>query len=899
MVLTAVSSQLSPLDLAVINKDLASYYFRFSLILIKRFGILILLLLVSLLTSVRAYGGADVRSVTSLNLWGFLPPATVNEPYNAALPVGGGRSPYHFSLKAGTLPPGIVLNEDTGVLSGTPAIAGNFSFEVIVIDSLNLNLGYKMFVLEVERGVGNGGGVTVEASPSSVALFANQQQQFTASVSGTSNTAVTWSATAGTISASGLYTAPSVSAQTSVTVTAISRANPTKSASVSVTVNTATPALQITTSNLAPAQQGETYNATLAATGGTAPYSWTVSGGTIPSGIALNVNGDLAGVPVSTGTFNFTVTATDSTLKTASATFTATVIAGSNFDGPAELPRVTVASAMADTPAPGTIINVNSGGSLQGALNQASCGDTIELQAGATFSGLIKVPAKNCDNSHWIIIRTSSPDSVLPAEGQRATPCYAGVASLTGRPQYICANPKNVMAKVQMPNTNDGPFLLLPGANFYRFLGLEITRPAGVSGSARLITAQGTADHIVVDRSWLHGALQDETRSGIVLNGMTNVAIVDSYFSDFHCISGTGTCTDAHAISGGNSDTQDGPYKIQDNFLEASSEAILFGGGAATFSPSDIQIIGNHFWKPWQWMPGSPDFVGAANGHAFVVKNHLELKNAVRVLVEGNLMENNWGGFSQNGYGILLTPRNQPTKGGKGPYICPLCQVTDITIRYSHISHAGGGIVMATIEDIPAGGKGAPALAGTRWSIHDIVLDDLNKKYDGGGTAFELNNAWSKNPLNTVTINHVTAFPDTAGHMMIVGNPKGAALMYGLVFTNNLIVTGLHPVWGANGGVGDCASSGVPITIIVNCFTTSNFSNNALITPPAAYPPARWPIHNMFAATIEDVSFATFNDANNGDYELQPNSPYKNKGTDGKDLGADIAALNAALANVQ
>src|SRR5438128_9616913 len=58
-----------------------------------------------------------------------------------------------------------------------------------------------------------------------------------------------------------------------------------------------------------------------------------------------------------------------------------------NFDGPAELPRITVASSMADTPAPGSIIAVRSGGNLQAALDNAFCGDTIELQAGAIFSG--------------------------------------------------------------------------------------------------------------------------------------------------------------------------------------------------------------------------------------------------------------------------------------------------------------------------------------------------------------------------------------------------------------------------------------------------------------------------------------------------------------------------------
>ena len=98
------------------------------------------------------------------------------------------------------------------------------------------------------------------------------------------------------------------------------------------------------------------------------------------------------------------------------------------------------------------------------------------------------------------------------------------------------------------------------------------------------------------------------------LGGGTYIAIVDSYFNDFHCIADTGSCTDAHAIAGGNTETQDGPYLIQNNFLEASGEGVLFGGGPATKNPADIEIIGNHFWKPWQWMPGNTPFVGGPDG---------------------------------------------------------------------------------------------------------------------------------------------------------------------------------------------------------------------------------------------------------------------------------------------
>ena len=77
------------------------------------------------------------------------------------------------------------------------------------------------------------------------------------------------------------------------------------------------------------------------------------------------------------------------------------------------------------------------------------------------------------------------------------------------------------------------------------------------------------------------------------------------------------------------------------------------------------------------------------------------------------------------------------------------------------------------------------------------------------------------------------------------------------------------------------------------------FQNNGLIASPSAFPPSAWPRENLFPATVLAVGFVNYNNGNGGDYALLPGSPYKNKGTDGKDLGADIAGLTAALAGVQ
>src|SRR5437588_729210 len=199
------------------------------------------------------------------------------------------------------------------------------------------------------------------------------------------------------------------------------------------------------------------------------------------------------------------------------------------FDGPAELPRTHVQSALSDTPAPGRALQVKDGDDLQRALDNVKCGDTLKLQAGAVFRGLFRFPAKSCDDAHWIIVRTSAPDESLPAEGVRLTPCYAGIASLPGRPDFRCSSVNNVMAKLELSVKSDsGPILFMDGANHYRLIGLEVTRGMPEFHTRNLIQLRNDQDeqanHLIFDRLWVHGTAQDESKGGIHLSGMTYVA---------------------------------------------------------------------------------------------------------------------------------------------------------------------------------------------------------------------------------------------------------------------------------------------------------------------------------------------------------------------------------------
>jgi hypothetical protein len=136
---------------------------------------------------------------------------------------------------------------------------------------------------------------SVSVSPSAVDLQLGKTQQFTATVTGSSNTAVTWQAggitggnsTVGTITSSGLYTAPSSgSTPFGVSIRAISQVDATKFATASATVH-------------GGISVSVTPNPATVATFGTLQFSSAVAG-TANAGVTWQVNG-VAGGSSTTG----------------------------------------------------------------------------------------------------------------------------------------------------------------------------------------------------------------------------------------------------------------------------------------------------------------------------------------------------------------------------------------------------------------------------------------------------------------------------------------------------------------------------------------------------------------------------------------------------------------------
>ena len=785
-------------------------------------GVVVLL---AILTSSCAVSGqgADISTAHDLQISSSLPSAVQGSPYNAVLSVSGGLPPYQFSIFGGALPPGLSLNTTTGSISGKPTNAINYSFTVSVTDSKGRS-GQKPLLLSV-RATTATTAVSVVVSPLTETLSSGGTERFTAGIRGTSDTAVQWTATAGKISSSGLFTAPSVTATQTTTVKATSLADPSAQGTATIT---------ITPSSAAPQPQPPLSSSSSSVGSSSADNRYCGAGDQV----------------------NF----------------------GTN-DGPATLPQRCINTALSNTPSRGKRTLVPEGGNANIALENAACGDVILLQAGATFKGPITLPAKNCDAQHWITVRTSASDGSLPVEGTRLTPCYAGVSSLPSRPAYSCSSAHNVLAKIEIA-TGAGAITVAPEANYYRMIGLEITRRVGTGTVYGLVKTISTADHLIFDRVWIHGTALDETVRGIYLGDSTNVAVIDSYLNDFHCIAQTGACTDAQTINGGNSLLPVGSYKIVNNFLEAAAENVMFGGASGSTVPSDIEIRRNHIFKPLTWMRGRPNFIGKN----FVVKNLFEIKNAERLLFEGNVLENSWGGFSQVGWGIVLTPRGNWAAD------------RDITIRYNTISHVGSGFQIAASQHQLVSGQWVDSIANERVSIHDVTVDDMNAvTYDGDGIAFQISSGLVVNrPLNNLTIDHVTMLTDPNHTLLLVGsNYRNPLLPFNIVFTNNVVVAGAYSVWSTGGTyTGTCPKSGQPLATFNQCWSSYTVTNNVIIAYPRGE--GSWPTGNLFATSPEAVGFTNYNNGNGGDYQLSSFSPYL-----APSPGADVSTINSKIAGVR
>ncbi len=246
--------------------------------------------------------------------------ARVGAVYAATLTGVGGTAPYTFAVTAGSLPAGLSLST-AGAFSGTPTAGGVFSFTVTVTDASAAPgpyTGSKAYTLTVDPAL-------IGVAPSSLPTPALGVAYGPIALTATGGTApYVWSLQSGalpggvTLSAAGVIAGtPTSVGPFSFTVAAVDSSTGTGpyTGTRAYGITVPPPTIFITPGALPPgATIGVPYGpVALVGGGGTAPYTFGVTAGALPPGLSLTTGGVLSGTPTGTGSYSFTVQATDAT----------------------------------------------------------------------------------------------------------------------------------------------------------------------------------------------------------------------------------------------------------------------------------------------------------------------------------------------------------------------------------------------------------------------------------------------------------------------------------------------------------------------------------------------------------------------------------------------------------
>jgi len=450
-------------------------------------------------------------------------------------------------------------------------------------------------------------------------------------------------------------------------------------------------------------------------------------------------------------------------------------------------------------------IYVDQGGDLQAALNLSQPGDEIILQAGARFVGQFVLPVKPA--GAVITIRSSA---VLP--NRRLTPADAPLLPV------IASN--SVEPAMRATDTSN-----------WRLDGLRFE--STLDGHYNIVALQN-ATNITMDRLLIIGGSMGQRRA-IMGNGR-GITLTRSHIAN---IWRNGEESQAFCAWDGA-----GPYTVRDNYLEAASQGVMFGGANSASPaniPSDILVEDNYITKPLAWK-GTPR----------VVKNLFELKSARRVIVRNNVMENNWSD-GQNGYGVLFTVRND--EGGS-----PWSVVEDVVFERNILRNTENGVNVLGYDSYQASGRA------TRLTIrHNLIITT--------GTFLQIGAE-----VGVLTVDHNTILQNGtfvnayAGDIWVAGTSARRPAAYAvetLTMTNNLAY---HNDYGF---IGD--GVGIGMNAITAMTRTRNWTNNVLAGEKGwsyAYPAITW------QPTVADhqAQFAS-------EGTLTAGSPYRGAATDGTDLG--------------
>ena len=267
------------------------------------------------------------------------PGGEVSAPYSATLTVTGGTAPFSWSIESGTLPIGLSLSSGTGVISGTPTVAGTSSAVIGVTDAAGLKSTEAISITIAAAPRINSG------PPPAGEVSAPYSFQFT--VAGGTGPFV-WSVSSGVVpagltldSVTGTLTGtPTSAGSSSFTVKALDAYSVSDRNAVVVTV---APRVALSYPSAISGQQGVAILVDPAVSGGTGPFTYQLSGGSLPAGVSVvGTTGRIRGTPTQGGVFSAQITLTDALGVTSTASTTLTIRMISTVVLTASAPRVAI-----------------------------------------------------------------------------------------------------------------------------------------------------------------------------------------------------------------------------------------------------------------------------------------------------------------------------------------------------------------------------------------------------------------------------------------------------------------------------------------------------------------------------------------------------------------------------
>jgi hypothetical protein len=445
--------------------------------------------------------------------------------------------------------------------------------------------------------------------------------------------------------------------------------------------------------------------------------------------------------------------------------------------GVAELPRVVPASR---DPYPGRLcsINVPDGLTIAGNLNSALAsarGGQVVCSVGTHTK--VRLPARAVGDTGTIVLRQSG---LSWPEGSRMTPSGGGNLLTIRTTDSECA------------------LTTAPGTHGWYLAGIRFTTTAPMTYQIVCLGNAGAdqdamseaPQRLVISRSIVDGGTAQVQRCVGLNAGAT--AIVDSWLMNCH-IKGF----EGHGIGGWNGP---GPHLVENNTIEAAGINVLIGGSTPSIPnlrTADVTIRRNHLIKPLAWGPP-----GTGLG-PWTEKNLLELKNATRVLISENYLENSWQDAQPTGSGIMLKSINDEG-------VCTWCQTTDVTIRRNYGKNIETPFVLSAAENYNDPSKPPPPLL--RIAISENVFDDAGAV------------AWGAKAVQMTTGHAVTAAQSGADILVernVIAQGAGKTIANALlvnapgyaraVFRDNVWPHGLYSVLNGEGLFGDAAlQAGAP-----------------------------------------------------------------------------------------